>query len=178
MGAWVLIRESWYKFRARVTSTVGGVAAESAIEAFGLVYAAGRLAKAYGALPHSLDCMRAAVACYDAHRTTAAGVAPFLDRLKALANNPLTLRVDPKNLPSMSDAELARVPAILRANPRGKDELLLTPAALRRAFPNKKLLLRDPSLAGIIKHDGKRHTVKRAIRIEKRSDRVVCFMLP
>ena len=166
------------KFRARVTSTVGGVAAESAIEAFGLVYAAGKLAKAYGALPQSLDCMRAAIACYDAHRTTAAGAAPFLDRLKALANNPLTLRVDPNNLPSMSDAELDRLPAILRANPRGKDELLLTPAALGRAFPNKKLLFRDPNLVGIIKYDGNRHTVKRAIRIEKQSDRVVCITLP
>ena len=166
------------EFRERVAHEATDLATDRAIAAFGLVYAAGRLAKAYGALPRSLKCMRAAVACYDAHRTTVAGEEPFLDRLRALAADPRTLRVDPRNLPSISDAELDRLPAILRANPRGKDELLLTPAALGRAFPSKKLLLRDPSLVGIIKHDGKRHTVKRAIRIEKQSDRVVSITLP
>ena len=98
--------------------------------------------------------MRAAVACYDANRATVAGQAPFLTRLQALAADPRTMRVDPRSPPSISDDELDQLPAILRANPRGKDELLLTPAALSRAFPNKKLLLRDPTLVGIIKHDG------------------------
>ena len=132
-------------FRKRVAPSTTDLASDRAIAAFGLVYAAGRLAKAYGTLPQSLKCMKAAVACYDAHRTTVAGEEPFLDRLRALAANPRTLRIDPRNLQSISDAELDRLPAILRANPRGKDELLLTPAALSRAFPNKKLLFRTPA---------------------------------
>ena len=165
-------------FRKRVAPATTNLATDRAIAAFGLIYAAGRLAKDYGALPKSFNCMNAAIACYDANRASVAGQEPFLNRLKALAAHPRTMRIDPNNLQSISDSELDRLPAILRANPHGTDELLLTPAALSRTFPNKKLLFRDPSLAGIIKHDGKRHTVKRAVRIEKVSDRLACFTLP
>ncbi len=172
------IAGSTAKFRSRVGAATADPATARAIDAFALVYAAGRLAQRYGALPKSLSCMKAAVACYDANRLIVTGQAPFLDRLKALAKNPKTLRVDPRNLPSISDEELERLPAILRASASGKDELLLRPAALSRAFPNKKLLFRDQSLVGIIKHDGGRITVKRAIRSDKTSDRVICIRLP
>lgn len=166
------------EFRMRVVPATSDPATDRAIVAFGLVYAAGRLAKAYGALPKSLNCMKATVACYDANRTKTAGQAPFLERLRALAANPKTLRVDPNNLQHFTDSELAKFPAILRADRRGNDELLLTPAALLRAFPNKNLMLRDPSLKGIINHDKGRVTVKRRLRLGKTSDRVVWFMLP
>lgn len=165
------------EFRTRVAPATSDLATDRAIEAFGLVYAAGRLAKAYGALPESLNCMKAAVTCYTANRATTAGQAPYLDRLKALAANPETMRVDPNDLQHEKDAELNKLPAILRADPRGNDELLLTSSAMSRAFPDKKLMLRDASLTGIIKRDEGRQTVKRALRLDKKTDRVFCFQL-
>jgi hypothetical protein len=150
----------------------------SIADVFGLVYAAGLMAQQYGALPKSLDCDEAALAVYRLNRATSAPPPSHLSRLQNIVGR--AVRVDPSDLPEMTDEEFAAAPAFLRVNRSGEAELLITPKAWKRAFPVTTLgeFFRDPDVA-LAHRSGKddRLDVKRTVRVKERQERFYCFVL-
>ena len=103
----------------------------------------------------------------------------MLKRLIKLAKAPGAITIDPAKLKKISDDTLNGAPALLRTDAKGRLELLLTTAALDRAFPVKRLLFEDPDVAAIMKSDNDdRKTVKRRLRAKHKPERVYCFRLP
>jgi hypothetical protein len=167
------------EFRKRAGIDLNAGTEVRVADAFGLVYAAGRLAKAYGALPVSISCGPAALACYQMNRAASTGGASMVSALLALATHPAVIRIDPGKLDAIDDNTLNAAPALLRADRWAVEELLLTRAQLVRAFPMPNLLLSDADVAEILQRDSdKRKTVKRILRKGHQAERVYCFKLP
>jgi hypothetical protein len=146
-------------------------------DAFGLVMAAGRLAKHYGVLPKRLDCEAVSLACYRLYRPAARRKTSILDELVEISRNPKTLTIDASKLRDLTNRQLDQHEAFLHRNRRGQTELLFWPPAFQRRFPDYGRTLRQPEVSAYMKVDKDRVTVKRPIRVG-REDRVYCFVLP
>jgi hypothetical protein len=166
------------KFRKEVGIDGSDGSAARLADAFGLVYAAGLLAKRYGVLPEAFKCLAAARYCYRMHLASARIVPPFRDRLIALARRADVVNIDEVGLSRMSKAELDEVDAFLRTNRSNEVELLLTKASLRRAFPDWTDVKRDREVRDLLVHDRGRLKLKRKVRRNRKYDWVYCFRLP
>lgn len=166
------------KFRAAV-GVNGNVGSDARVaDAFGLVYAAGKLAKHYGALPGDLQCLRAAKECHRLNRRVCGPPPSPINELRALSRHKGVIRVDPTSLKKIPDNVLDAAPAILRPIAKGRVELLLTKVALRRTFTDWQGALKDPGTVPVFKPDRDKPTVKRTVRKNKRQERFYCFELP
>ena len=167
------------EFRRRVGVNQNNGSAIRVADTFGLIFAAGKLAQRYGALPRELRCGRAALAAYELNRSTATDAPSMLDRLIKLAKTPGVITIDRKRPKKIDDKTLNAAPALLRTNAKGQLELLLTTAAMDRTFPVKRLLFADPDVAAIMICDSdNRKSVKRPLRAKHKDERVYCFTLP
>ena len=173
------ITKSMKRFRSRVGVDENNGSATRVVDAFGLIYAAGVLAQRYGALPAELRCGPSALVAYELNRSTAGDAPSMIERLIKLAKAPDVIRVDRERLRNIGDKLLSGAPALIRIDAKGRTELLLTAAALDRAFPVKRFLFEDPDVAAIMvcDKDG-RKTVKRLLRAKHKPERVYCFRLP
>jgi hypothetical protein len=145
-------------------------------DAFGLVYAAGALAREFGALPGKWNCLRAARAAYELNRSAATTTA-WRDKVIELSRAKGVLDVS-GGLPRLNDNESADIAAFLSVGRSGRRELLLTPTALERAFADRRALFRDEQVKRMMITDGGRKTVKRRLRAGHKPERVYCFRLP
>jgi len=155
------------------------VGSEASIaDVFGLIYAAGRLARRYKALPKQLKCLPAAMKVYRLNRALGVPAPSNVERLRRLAHRKGVIRADATELQEIPDSLLKKAPAILLKHRSGQLELLLTSKALKRAFPRPNLLFRDPDIADILVADGDgRRGTKRTFRSNARQERVYCFLL-
>lgn len=150
----------------------------SIADVFGLAYAAGRLAKRYGALPKSLKCLSSAVKVYRMNRELGGAPPSYVERLRRLALRKGVIHVDPKELQDISNSDLGAAPALVRFDRQGRKEILLTEAHLDRAFPFKRDFFDDPGVQAILQRDSdQRRTVKRTVRTSKRQERFYVFTL-
>ena len=139
--------------------------------AFGLVFAAGKLAQEYEVLPPELKPKAAALTSYRLHvdRSQAAD-RPFAQRLSMLVSD--------ERIAKLKKGGATRSGALgFLSNKRSQPELLIPPANIEAFFPDWPRIkkLRDVKLH-LVKDDG-RLTVKRMIG-NGRPRRVYCFKLP
>lgn len=109
-------------------------------EAFGMVYAAGRLAQNYGALPEELDILSAVAACYRLNRLHEAEPLPFRERLQALVDADTTVRWSRK-----TPNKVAKADAIYYGE-REIPELWIRSPTIERVFPDWVKLKHHPEV--------------------------------
>jgi hypothetical protein len=171
-----MIQRPISKFRAAVGVNTNSGSESRIADAFGLVYAAGKLAKSFGALPPNWKCLKAARVAYELNRSAAAGIR-WRQRVIRLSRAKGVVDLS-KGLARLSDADLAAIPAFKAIGRAGRQELLFTPAALETAFADRRSLFRDPQIKRMMITDRDRKSVKRRLRAGHEPERVYCFRLP
>ena len=147
-------------------------------EAFGLVYAAARLAKHFGVLPANYDPLKAALYCYDQFRLAGTPDPKAAETILKLFDDPGTIDLDRTRRLKISKEAFCDRLAFKWANRSGVKELLISQASVERLFPRWKEIKRDNhQIARILKADKTHGTVKRGIRVGEK-DRVYCFVKP
>jgi hypothetical protein len=165
------------EFRRAAAADPNDGSALRVVDAFGICYAAGKLAQKFKILPARLDCLRAAVVSYSLHLDDRRWLHALPDRLRWLAREPDVIDLD-RRLPRLSTADLYGVTAFLRTNRSGRREILFTQAARDRFFPDFDALKYEPENAGLFKSEKGRDTVRRQIRKGKKKEAVYRFYLP
>jgi len=146
-------------------------------DAFGLVYAAGRLAQRYGALPKKLDCLAAACKCYRINRKSMDAEVSNVERLQRLARHKGVVCIDLEDHSKAYLKRLAAAPALIRIGKGGKRELLLSKEQFERAFPMSNGLLADTAVKKLMRHDKGRNTIKIQVSHSEEPKRYRCFSL-
>lgn len=174
-------------FRARLEQHITDFRQEACIEAnagsarrvadaFGLVYAAGRLARWTGALPEGFDPLASALECYRLHRTSTQPQPSAAARVRALLEDPEVIDLD-RRVPRLTDEKLAATKAFRYTNPQNDTEILLPPASVRRLIPDWNRVRRDDyEVSRMLVRESGRYMTKRNVRRNKKADRVICLI--
>lgn len=145
------------------------------VEAFGLVYAAGKLAKQFGVLPDSWKPLEAAVICYTLNRQFVAAMPTPFDMLRQYVSKKKKF-IDVTVPQDMDDATYKGARGFIRKLKNGYVEILIDEDRFDEEFGKvAKLMLNDPKIREYMVHDARRHKVKRPVRTSKSRDRVICF---
>lgn len=173
------IRRRIERFKAKVGINDNNGSDVRVAEAFGLVYAAGKFAQHHGILPTAWDCLQAAKHCYANFRSSVPIRQSLPERLLAIAKRPQTLRIDPQNLPRLSDAQVAETGAFVR-EVRGETLLLMTTSLGQRMFQDWDALKGTPDFERLNRANDNRRGrgFHCRIRSNKRADWFYCFVIP
>lgn len=146
-------------------------------EAFGLVYAAGRLAQSYGALPASWRVGPAVLATYSLYRASIALPPPFDERLAGLARSKHVAQAGDRRARLAVDPS-SDVVGIVQS--LGSARYLYIPAnKIERAFPDWKRLQNDAVVKRMLDASENGHlTVKRRLVKSAKPMRAYSFKLP
>lgn len=143
-------------------------------EAFGLVYAAGKLAQRAGVLPGSYRPRDAALACYRLHIEQGRAVRSFDDRLRSLINAPDTIDLDKVDAATLSAQQLSACRAFLYTGRSGDRELLIPVMYRDNAFSDWNLIRHDADVERRLKRSRDRATKDRPI-VAGWKDPFYCF---
>lgn len=164
-------------FRERAGIEANGGAARRVADSFGLVYAAGRLAKHFGALPETFDPLASTLACYGLHRASVVPTPSPAMLLQALAEDNEIIDLDKVGKRHMTDEQFATAKGFRQKNRQGEVEHLLTPAYVRSIIAGWNQVRRDDyEVARMIRRERGHHTVKRSVRSNKANDRLICLV--
>lgn len=170
--------------KVRVDSFMAKVAADRhdgspgrVAEAIGLVVAAGRLARHYGALPKEFDCEAAGIAAYRLHLASTQRLSAK-QRLLAFAAGPKVIDMSSLKRKFLSERQLHKAAGIFRTNRKGAREFLVAAATFELAFPDRKLILKDPDVVRMRVKEGRHRGPKREIIKGRPGDRFYGFLLP
>lgn len=144
-------------------------------DAFGLLYAAGRLAREYGVLPRSWRVGPSVMRCYRNHRWHQIPSAPLVDRLYALAASDGVIDISPSENAAFA-GEVQSAKMFVKHTARGV-ELMIRQNAIATVLPDYKTLLVKPATQAMMKREGSRWVTQRTIGDEGKV-RVFCFLLP
>ena len=170
------IRAYEMKFVRKVGVDTNDGSATRVAEAFGLVYAAGRLAVKFGVLPSNFQCMKAAKYCYAMY--AAHSRVPLLEeQLSALAAGDNVIKLKAKKLPKVSDARFRTTTAFKRKGKGGRIELMVSRAALKTMRSDAASLVKRAKAAGVLIHDKDRNTMDRTVRRGKGQEPVYVFII-
>jgi hypothetical protein len=157
----------------------GNVGSEARVaDSFAVVYAAGKLAQTYGALPPELDCLQAATYCYEINRKSVGAAVTNVQRLERLAKRKGVVVVDLNDKSEEYRQRLAEAPAEILPGKGGTRELLLSMDAVERAFRRPRSLFADPAVSPLMRHDAKRNAIKVKLIHDGKMERRCCFKLP
>jgi hypothetical protein len=145
-------------------------------DAFGLVYAAGKLAVGYEVLPSAVDCEEAALACYRQHIQGAQPTQPFAERLKAVLEEPTTTKLADKGA-KLKKKQLAAASAITLPGPQGR-ELLIPDDKIEAVFPDWLSIRRQAAVTSLLMRDGRHLSKKRSLTKDGTRKRFYCFRVP
>lgn len=140
--------------------------------AFGLVYAAGELAKEYGCLPKKLDVLSASLQCYKLHVAHEAELPPFAERLDALRTDKSTQRWRSTLPVKVSNA------GVIYYKSSGRSEIWIRPSVIEEVFPDWWVIRNSPEVAAHIVKDGEHFTTKRKAGKKGKKVRIHVFRLP
>jgi hypothetical protein len=143
---------------------------------FGLIYAAGCLAKEYGVLPKGMKMGTAATAAYELNRSAVDPTSP-LDRLLRFARRPDLVRSKGGHWPRSSKNPSTNPAGYIWESRPGRMELLITEKALDSTFPYARLMLKNSEVMARMIPDGDHQRVKRRLPGIKKRTRVFCFRL-
>lgn len=146
-------------------------------EAFGIVYAAGELAKRYGALPKRMRCGPAALACYRLHLSKNDDLESFSALLSAIAKRDDVIDLGIRNISDFNARTLAKAPAFVRGRQSNR-ELWIRQARIKELIPNWTTLKHNPEIAQLLKRDGRHMRIKRTVGWKGAQERVYCFEFP
>lgn len=146
-------------------------------EAFGLVLAAGRLAKHFGVLPTSLDCEAVTLAAYRLHMASVSRQCPS-QRLLAYASGPHIVDMEKLGVQYLSRRELRAAHGVFRVSRDGVREFLVEPAKFKAAFLDHRSVLNDEDVTRWLQRGGRHIGVKREIRKGVTKSRFYVFHLP
>jgi hypothetical protein len=143
-------------------------------DAFGLVFAAGRLAQRYGIRPKEAKIGPSVMKCYSHHLAWLSCELPIAERLTALAQDARTVVLKGKARGQAEKVE--RASWLVRRRPDG-DELLVRPEALRNAFPDYDHLRHQaPFAEHQIKEKGRVRVKRQVAGVDL--GRIFAFRLP
>lgn len=151
------------------------ISSASTSEAFGIVYAAGKLAKRYRVLPAKLDCLEAAMSTYHLHLTST-GKAILADVLQELAASASVFNLGKGKLPKIADDRFHTEAIFIRKGRRGRTELAISSHALAALRDDHKWIIAQTKSQGLLIHDQDRSDTYRKVR-RKNRDRVLVFKL-
>ena len=160
-----------------------GVDGKSGTEArvadpFGLIYAAGRLAQRFGALPKTLQCMDSAVYCHRLNRESVGTRVSNLEQLLQLADRDEVIDVDLADTSKRYRKSVERAPAVILNGKNGKRELLVTLDVLNELFPRLNNVLTDPQIKPLLRCDEGRKTRKVKVAAGEKPKRFLCLRIP
>lgn len=145
------------------------------IEAFGLVYAAGRVAKHFKVLPAEFDCMGAVEQAYGLHVASRSAVATPVERLQSLLSSPTLL--DIREAGEAEETDILSASGVLFRHYGRGDELLLTREQLQALTPNPSAFLKNPTIRACMALEDKRLQVYRYSLPKSGRRRFFCFSL-
>ena len=170
------IRAHEMKFVRKVGVDTNDGSATRVAEAFGLVYAAGKLAVRFGVLPPNFKCMAAARYCYAMY--AAHSRVPLLaELLSDLAASDNVIKLKAKKLPKVSDARFRTKAAFKRKGKGGRIELMVSAAALKAMRSDAASVVKRAKDAGVLIHEHDRDTMHRKVRRGKGRERVYVFVI-
>lgn len=170
--------EGWVaEFQAKAKVDRNDGSASRVAEAFGLVYAAGKLAVGYQALPRKLGCGRAILACYRLHLNSGGAQQPFVDQLAAVMARDDIIDLGNRKLSSLPSNEYAEALGFVSTR-MGHRELWIHPSKIESLLPNWSTLKRQPDVLAMLKREGRHLGVKRPAAAGGAPVRVHCFALP
>ena len=134
-------------------------------------------------MPPEFDCLGTAIRCYANYRQSVPVIASLSDRIATVAGQSGTLVIDRKNLPPLSNIQIAEHGVFIRKGKGEQWELLLTRFALDRCFADWKSFRNTDEGKAMLRREegrpGKVHwDIKRRIRSNEQHDRFYCFLLP
>lgn len=162
------------QFRVRSGVDQHNHAAVRVADAFGLIYAAGRLAEQWDLLPSKWRSGRV-LHCYERFYLAPAPPMSFDDELVALANAPDAVHVTQGE--EQIDAERIAAAEVIVLHRRTGRELYIRPAAIARRITNWHHRRNDPQVLARLKRDGRHFGVK-APRLIGGAERIYGFNLP
>lgn len=165
------------KFRNSVEVNTDSGSARRVVDAFGLVYAAGRLAQDYGALPPSMKCLKSARIVYELNRATVDSRSP-LERLYDYATRDDLIHFKAGALPDITVKAVKKSAGFIRTKRGGRRQLIITPEALDRAFASRSWILNDREVGAVLEKDRTHRSTKLRVSARGKPVRVYCFRLP
>jgi putative DNA primase/helicase len=162
-----------FRRRANIDPTEGSP--KRVAEAFGLVYAAGELARRYGVLPKKFRCGPAAMAAYRIHLGNGRATS-FKDRIQQIAAGPQVRALGKGKLPELTDDEMAV--GIFSREGRNGLELLIDPDRIREVitdWPKSRAAAKSEGCL-IVEEEG-RDKVKRRVSTAHPAGRLFGFFL-
>ena len=173
----VRIKRHVDEFKRKVGADPNDGSASRVAEAFGIVYAAGMLAKAYGVLPKGFRCLAAAKTAYRMNRPIPEETIMQGQLAQLLSAQGLKKLTKGKRLLKVSDKTFNSTAVFKHTGKGGRQELLVSPRALRAIVPNALSLLKRAIKLNRLHHPDKGHnTVHKHVRKNKR-DRMHCFLI-
>lgn len=148
---------------------------ERVAQAFGLVYAAGVLAKKFGALPDTFRPSASATAACRLHVASREAALAPLDRLKALHRSGRFYDVRGKRV-ELHNGLIAKYAGFIDTGYNG-DELLLTQEQLLRLSNEPGKFLRHPDIKRILVHEKGRRKIWRTCLHRLGHGRCYCFRM-
>lgn len=165
------IRKLVAEFQRQAGVDLNNGSASRVAEAFGLVYAAGSLAKRYQVLPDALAIELAAIKCYRLHLGHLGGRhLAFRERLLALQGNEKVAAI--KKGGHCDATSLAYF-----AGRKGQRELLVPPENIASLFPDWDSIKTSSEVAKFLQREGNAYKVKRVLPGRQKA-RVFCFRMP
>ena len=132
-------------------------------EAFGLVYAAGRLAVGAGVLPAHYKPGSAALAVYRLHRAHGRTAISFEDRLIAVLRHSSTVDLVQTRLETLSEVQRSACPAFVYVGKSKNRELVVPVRHIDTVFPGWKGIVKDPDVVKRLKPSSERYTRDRPV---------------
>lgn len=163
------------QFRQAASVNANNGSAVRVCDAFGLVYAAGTLARSYNILPNSYDCQHIALEMYHRHLASRDD-RTSIDKILDLAQSPRILFIPERGQQKLTLSDIEDHDGLVFESRNGK-ELLLTKSQFRRLFPLLNSPKSDGALYLAITRDSDHLTVKRTVSRSLNPLRFFCFCL-
>ena len=173
------IRNRVAKFKAHICANENNGSDVRVAEAFGLVYAAGCLARHYKVLPQEWRSLDAAAQCYSNFRSTVPVRQSLPERLLAIAERPETMQIDRHDLPALTEKQMENAGAFIRTV-KGEKLLLMTTSFGKLMFPDWGALSKTSEFRALNRADadGRARGYHCRIRSNAKADWFYAFKLP
>lgn len=171
-----------FKSKSNVDLNDGAAVRECGV--FGLIYAAGSLAKHYELLPPSWKIGSAVLKCYKRYRRAIQPPPPFADRLCAMFENSQFLNIpqdgiklsEKKSRRRKAEQEIAGALGFKKSNGE-QIEIWVRPAAAERVLPGWSIDKKNPEVRKLMVAEGNRLTTKRKVTKKGKQERFLVFRL-
>ncbi|MXO86475.1 DUF927 domain-containing protein [Altererythrobacter aurantiacus] len=169
------VREKAAQFKKDIRRWPNIVVEDRVLHSFAMIYAAGEIAIASGALPNSFTPNKSVRMALRRTLSAREQIIEPIDLLRALVDDEDVLDLR-NSLTSASKKDIDLASGIIKEN-YGMDEFLLTREQIARLPIDRTALLNDPEVRKVMFYEGGRNTVKRKLTGHDDRNRYVCINL-